>query len=321
MARTKKSGKTAGARQYYDYNRKRLRVACIRLGTNQNSSVLQEIYDRLDDWDEDNAPDVAHNHVPEVDLAKEITDPKNEYRRKDMAMAYLQTEADGASEDEEEGEEMGEGDGDHDQEQHSEGDTDTFDADLRVSSPSARRPQNIRTRRTVSNKNGVVPAKSSSRKTPKPQKMTGQDLKGKGKQKQTTDEEEEDEQDLYDANDNETNHADIDHSPRVRPFGRPDEYDGVQLPGNFAYKTWSTKALRAALKHAARTRNSQTHSNGARGKAMPVAEFRALLIERLKDHDEEWLRRLNAGEVTVSDEEARDLEIMDAEEFEISPRL
>jgi hypothetical protein len=301
MARTKKSGKTAGARQYSDYNRKRLRVACIRLGINQNSSVLQEVYDRLDDWDANNPPDVAHNHVPDADLAKEIMDPKNKHRCKEMAMAYLKTEAEEASDGEEEGEEMGEGDhdndmdGDHDQEQHSEGDTGTFDADLRESSPPARRAQNVRTRRTANNKNGVVPAKSSSRKTPKPQRMTRRGLKGKGKQKQIMDEEEEDEEEFYDANDNEMEHADIDPSPRVRSFGRPDEYDGLQLPGNFAYKTWSTRALRAALKHAHRTRNSQTHSNGARGKAMPAAEFRALLIERLKDQDGEWLRKLNAG--------------------------
>jgi hypothetical protein len=95
-------GNTAGTRRYSDYNRKRLRVACIRLGINQNSSRLQEVYDRLDNWDEDNAPDVAHNHVRDADLAKEIMDPKNKHRRKDMAMVYLEAK------EESEGEEVGE---------------------------------------------------------------------------------------------------------------------------------------------------------------------------------------------------------------------
>jgi hypothetical protein len=128
-------------------------------------------------------------------------------------------------------------------------------------------------------------------------------------------EEDEDVQDFDEDNDNEMDDADTDPSPRVRSFGRPNEYNGVQLPGNFAYKTWSTKALRAAIKHAHRMRNNQTHSNGARGKATPESELRALLIERLNGHDDEWPRRLVAGEVTVSAEEARDQEMMDAEEY------
>jgi hypothetical protein len=69
------------------------------------------------------------------------------------------------------------------------------------------------------------------------------------------------------------------------------------------------------MKHAHRMRNSQTRSNRARGKAIPESELKALLIERLNGHDDEWLRRLVAGEVTVSAEEARDQEMMDAEEY------
>jgi hypothetical protein len=73
--------------------------------------------------------------------------------------------------------------GDHNQEQNSEDDTGMFNMGSRKPPAKTRMPQNLRTRRRSNNKNGIVPNKSSSRKTPKPRSMTHQDPKGKGKQK------------------------------------------------------------------------------------------------------------------------------------------
>jgi hypothetical protein len=129
-------------------------------------------------------------------------------------------------------------------------------------------------------------------------------------------EEEEDGDGNQGDSDNEMDYADSDPSPRIRPLRRPNVYDGVKLPADFEYEDWSTEALHAALKHGYRTRYNQIAGHSARGILMPDVEFRVHLIKRIRDNNQEWLRRLGAGEETVTDEEGDDIDITDVEEHE-----
>jgi hypothetical protein len=99
-------------RSYNDYDRKRLRVGCIRLDLQQNSTVIQDLRERLQQWDRDNPTDSAHNHIPDQATAKYLLDPNNTARRKELCMAYRTNGENGqtANDNDEEVEEAGEDD-------------------------------------------------------------------------------------------------------------------------------------------------------------------------------------------------------------------
>jgi hypothetical protein len=185
MESTKESGNISNTRQYSDYSRKHPRVACGKLGFNQNFVLLREIYDRLEDWNKDHPNDSAHNHIPDTTLAKESMDPKSKHRRKKMTMAYKKT----AKESEDEEEEMKGSDDDTemakdpDQGQDREGDAGRFDAGSRKSSASKRRRQDFRLHGTADDQSDDLPTLKTTRKIPKSRSMAHMDPKSKGKQK------------------------------------------------------------------------------------------------------------------------------------------